>query len=153
METYTTTTGEVLTYDASPDELRYLAQAFELANDPDVSLGTFIEYVWNKENPTLDATIVPGRGMVTKAVLERAIYHVYHDLFQTKRIQQGLAAPIADDYAMTVSEVADVFNVQPSSIIKAINVGRLKAKKNGKSWLISAKSVKEFRPRGKNDQD
>jgi excisionase family DNA binding protein len=148
---HTTIHGEVVEYDASHAEQAYLAEARALAEDPNVELDTLIEFIWSKDNPTLDSTLVPGRGMVTKAVIERPIYRVYNDLFLAKRIQCGLldVQKTTAKYTLTVAEAAEQVGVVESSIRTACKAGRILAIKDGDSWRIDPDSLSRYRARKK----
>ena len=148
---HTTIHGEVVECDASHNELAYLAEARALAEDPNVELDALTEFIWSKDNPTLDATLVPGRGMVTKAVIERPIYRVYTDLFLAKRIQLGLLDVVktAEKYTLTVVEAAEQAGVVESSIRTACKSGRIAAIKDGDSWRIDPDSLTRYRARKK----
>lgn len=155
-ERYTTTTGEVIEYPTpSTETAAFLQRAIEAANDPRVSEAELTELVYGKVNPILDQSIFPGRGAVTKAVLENPLYAVLTDLLQMKAILAGSFVPERDTtrFTLSVTEAAERIGVTPDGVRKAIRANRLSAWKRGGTYYVDPRDADTYRehvlPRGR----
>ncbi|MGE0792506.1 MAG: helix-turn-helix domain-containing protein [Sandaracinaceae bacterium] len=154
MERYTTTAGEVIEYPRpAPEVAAYLARVMKAAHDPRVSEGELIELVYSKDNPLLDATVMPGRGAVTKAVLADPVYHVILDLLFAKRVQVEATARAAASSGATmrdglsVADAAKQLGMSESAVRQAIARGDLEATKVRGAHSINPASVESYRER------
>lgn len=150
-ERYTTVAGEVIEYPTpSPDVAAYLARVRDAANDPRVSESELVEFVYSKDNPVLDATLMPGRGAVTKAVFADPVYQVMHDLLYAKRLQmEGAAAssPTPPREGVSVADAARQLGMSASAVRQAIARGDLEATKVRGAHSINPASVESYRDR------
>jgi len=147
MEHHQTLAGETLEYPTPDPELaRYLARLIDAAHDPTVTEGALVGLIYSAENPIMDTTILPGRGMVTRAVHSDPVYRVMSDLLARKREQVGTLAPaqIERAYTVSVSEAARELRITPGAVRQAIEAGRLDALKKGARWFIHPRSVRSF---------
>lgn len=132
MPTHTTLTGHEISYDEpSPELAKLLRKLDRLAADPKASEDDMILLMYAETNPLLEAGVIPGRGMVTKATLERPEYYVMGDLLDRKRLQQSGTDPeeLAREYTLSVGDVARQLGVHESAVRQAIAARRLG------SWL------------------
>jgi hypothetical protein len=85
MDHYTTTTGEVIALEThAPGIVAFLRRAVAAAHDPSVSADELSAFIFGLENPLLDQSILPGRGVVTKALRESPLYVMLMDLLSVK---------------------------------------------------------------------
>ncbi len=120
---HVTLSGHEIRYDdPSPDLGDFLALARKMAEDPAVKERDLLALIYGAENPIMDKTLFPGRGAVTREVLENPVYHVLGDLLFRKEVQQrGLdVGAIAARYILTPGEVAERLGVHVSAVTKAI---------------------------------
>jgi excisionase family DNA binding protein len=138
MPTHETLEGRTLTYETTPEQAAFLARVQAAAADPAVSENDLIALIYSPENPLLDTTMLPGRGMVTKAVFDNELYHVFTDYLGRKRVQLGaldLNAARAR-YTMTVSQAAERLGMSASAVHQAIQAWKLPAwRKEGQIYL------------------
>jgi excisionase family DNA binding protein len=144
---YTTTVGEMVEYDATPEEAAFLARVRSAVEDPRVTVGELTDLVYGLDNPVLERGIFPARGAVTKAVFARPIYHVMLDLLDVKRLQHGQLdmAAAARRYSMTIAEAAEQLGVHTSAVRQAVQAHKIAARKQGGSWLLDPASVEAYR--------
>lgn len=160
MNKHTTAIGEIIEYpEPSPAVADYLARAVKAANDPSVTLNDLIEFIYSVNNPLLDTTMLPGRGMVTRAIFADQVYHVFADLLDVKRVQLGTLDPKEEiaAYTATVAEAAEQLGISETAVKKACQEHRLAAIRNGGQWLIDPHTIASYRvsnrgPKGKGDR-
>ncbi len=90
-----------------------------------------IGLAYSSENPILDSTLHPGRGVVTKAVIDDPVYGVVTDLLFRKRVVQDDVDvdKLAAKFSMSVAEAAAELGIHESAVRQAIAAKRLP------SWL------------------
>lgn len=123
-------TGQEIKYDdPDPKLTRFLQKAFDLASDPKVKSDALVALIYGTENPILDRTLFPERGMVTKDVLENPVYHVLTDLLARKEAQQNGTnlTRVAAKYTLSVAEAAKELGVHEDAVRRAIRGRRLPA--------------------------
>jgi hypothetical protein len=83
--------------------------------------------VYGDDNPILDRTFFPGRGMVTAAVFENPVYHVLTDLLARKRasIKGQTAEQLGKSFTLTVPQAAEQLGVSEDAINKGIRARRI----------------------------
>lgn len=148
IESHTTITGETVEYPRPTAEVaRFLSRLRAAAEDPRVSENELVQLMYGRENPILDQTLLPGRGMVTTAVFADPLYRVMLDLLDAKRVQVGTLDPVraSDSYTMTVSEAAERLKMSTSAVRQAIKAGRLAAWKKGGVHMLDPHSVATYR--------
>ena len=148
MNTYQLSSGETLSYPDPPAPVAaYLAQARAAAADPAVTPAELIALVYSPDNPLLDTTILPGRGMVTKAVLDHPVYHVLADLVFLKECAARGRSPDASYAAFTLSvaEAAARLGITPAAVRAAITGRKLAAVLKNGQWWVHPNSVASYR--------
>ncbi len=125
--THTTVTGHHIEYTATPRVSAFLARLEKLVADPNVTEQNMIGLAYSHENPLLDCSIHPTRGMVTKAVLDDPAYAVMSDLLFRKRIAQDNVSieKVAARFSMTIPEAAAELGIHESAVRQAIAAKRL----------------------------
>jgi excisionase family DNA binding protein len=110
-----------------------------LLTDPKVTEQQLIGLAYPPENPILDATFHPARGMVTRAVLDDPAYEVMVDLlFRRRMMEDGISAEkLASRYSMTVAEAAAELGIHESAVRQAISAKRLASwiKEGGRHYV------------------
>lgn len=139
--THTTVSGHRIEYSPTPKVSAFLARLEKLVADPKVTEQNMIGLAYSHENPMLDTTMHPARGMVTKAVLDDPAYGVMSDLLFRKRVaQDGVSVDkLAAKYSMTVGEAAADRGIHESAVRQAISAKRLP------SWLKDGRHFVEPR--------
>lgn len=148
MERYTTLAGETVEYRRpEPALAAFLARVVDAAHDPGVTESAMIDLLYGPENPLLDTSIIPGRGVVTKAAFEHPVYRVLQDLLGRKRVQVGTLDLAASDarHTVSVTEAAERLGVHPSAVRQALQTGRLAGRKVGGTWLTTEEALASFR--------
>lgn len=142
---HVTVSGHHIEYTASPKLQAFLDRVAKLVTDPKVTEQNLIGLAYSHENPMLDSTLHPSRGIVTKAVLDDPAYGVLTDLLFRKRVaQEGLSVEkIAERYSMTVGEAAAQLEVTEGAIRQAIAAKRLASWiKEGGRHYVDPRSLK-----------
>jgi hypothetical protein len=102
MDHYTTTTGEVISFATlAPNVVEFLRRAIVAAKDPNVSKDELATFIFGAENPLLDRSILPGRGVVRKALHESALHVMFLELIA----RGALAAEVEDALEATRQRV------------------------------------------------
>lgn len=131
--------GHEIKYDDPDPKLgRFLQKAFDLASDPKVKPDTLIALIYGSENPILDHTIFPERGMVTREVLENPVYHVLSDLLARKQAEAAGVTPdkLSKHYTLTVPQAAEQMGVSEDTINRGIRARRIPSwVKDGQRYL------------------
>lgn len=151
-KSYRTVNGQTLEYEATPKVAAFIRRLEEGVENPKVTEQQLIGIAYSSENPILDHTMFPGRGAVTKAVLDDPAYHVMTDLLFRKQVaEQDLDVDkLAAKYSLTVGQAAAELGIHESAVRQAIAAKRLASwVKDGKHYLDprSLKSI-EFGTRG-----
>jgi excisionase family DNA binding protein len=145
MERYTTVSGEIIEYAATPEVAAFLARVSEATNDPRVGNAELTDLIYGRENPIMVQGVLPNHGMVTREVFENPVYRVLTDHMQRKLVQRGIVAPAPRGQDLTVPEVAKRIGVNESAVRQAIAAGRLTAEKRGGSYFIKPEDLEAFR--------
>jgi excisionase family DNA binding protein len=139
IRTHTTVSGHRVEYHPTPKVSSFLERLDALLTDPKVTEQQLIGVAYSPENPILDATFHPGRGMVTRAVLDDPAYEVMVDLLFRKRMaEDGISAEkLASRYSMTVAEAAANLGIHESAVRQAISAKRLASwiKEGGRHYV------------------
>lgn len=141
MPVHTATTGERIEYTASPPLADFFARARIAAADPTVGIAAMVELLYGEENPLLTRGVLPGRGYVTREVLEDPAYRVMLDLLDQKRVQARTLDPGAavEAHTVSVADAAKQLGISGSAVRQAIAAGRLPAVKiSGQHWMQPA---------------
>lgn len=136
---YETVSGQRIEYPEPSAELaQFLRRVQAIAEDPSASEGELVLLIYGAENPIMEKTLFPGRGAVTREVLEDPVYRVMSDLLYRKRIAaRGVTTEqIAKAYTLTVTEAAEQLGIHETAVRKAITGRRLPAwVKEGRYYL------------------
>lgn len=127
---HTTLSGHDIKYpDPDPKLDRFLKRARDLCEDPKASEDDLVLLVYGEDNPILDRTFFPGRGMVTAVVIENPVYHVLLDLLGRKRaaIKGHTAEQLGKPFTLTVPQAAEQLGVTEDAINKGIRARRIPA--------------------------
>jgi hypothetical protein len=148
MNTYKLVSGETIRYpDPPPPVAAFLARVRLAAQDPTVSIGQMIDLVYGPDNPLLDHTVFPGRGMVTVAVHADPVYRVMRDQLAVKEIAAGLYDPAEarKAYTLSVPAAAKQLGISPAAVRLAISNQRLAAVYDNGQWWIRPSSVASYK--------
>jgi hypothetical protein len=140
--------GETITLRKQPRYvLDFIVRAQLAAHDPTVNVGQMIGLIYGLENPLLDKTMLPGRAMATKAVLENPAWRVMSDLLGVKQIQLGLLDPVAAAamYKVSVNDASKRLGITPASVRAAINARKLAARLVNGQWWLSEESIASYK--------
>lgn len=85
LDTHETASGSILDLRAKPEFQPFLGRVQSLLADPLASLDDMIGLVYGPENPVTDKTVIPGRGYVTRSVLESPAYQAMADMVWRKQ--------------------------------------------------------------------
>lgn len=135
---HTTASGHRIEYEATPKVETFLRRLHDLATDRDVSTQEMTGIAYSTENPILDHTMFPGRGAVTREVLDNPAYGVVTDLLFRKQLAEQGTTPdkIAEKYSMTVADAALELGIHESAVRQAIAAKRLASwLKNGRHYV------------------
>lgn len=154
MERYHTLAGEVIEYPAAPADLaRFLARAIDEAHDPDIGESAFTALIYGRDNPLLDQTVFPDRGMVTPEAKRHPIFRILLDLLEQKRIQAGTLqarrdpdGPMPADpaHTMTVDRAASLMAVSAGTIRRLVKQGELVGSGRGESLRLDGEAVERW---------
>lgn len=142
---HTTVSGRCIEYSPTPKASSFLERLEKLAADPKVAEQQLIGLAYSQENPILDASFHPGRGMVTRAVLDDPAYEVMVDLlFRRRMAEDGVSAEtLAARYSMTVAEAAEELGIHESAVRQAIAAKRLASWiKDGNRHYLDPRAVR-----------
>lgn len=141
MAKHLTVSGHTIEYEANAPTARFLARVQALLDDPRSTEDEMIALVYGPDNPILDKTIFPGRGAVTREVLEHPVYRVLTDLLARKRLQETgtPVEKVAARYTMTVADAARELGITPDAVRRLIRAHRLPSwKRDGEYYLDPA---------------
>lgn len=131
--------GHEIRYDdPTPSVERFLKRANDLVADAEATEDDLTLLVFGADNPILDRTLFPERGMVTKEVLENPVYHVLQDLLARKRaaVKGQTAEQLGRPFTLTVAEAAAQAGVTEDAINKGIRDRRIPSwVKEGRRFL------------------
>jgi hypothetical protein len=148
MNFYKLVSGETIRYsDPPPAVATFLARVRLAAQDPTVSIGQLIDLVYGPDNPLLDHTVFPGRGMVTAAVHADPIYRVMRDQIALKEAVAGTFNP-ADArkaYTLSVPKTSKKLGISPAAVRLAISNQKLAAVYDNGQWWIRPESVASYK--------
>jgi excisionase family DNA binding protein len=137
--TYETLSGHKIEYPDPDAKLeRLLKRARELLDDRKATEDDLVVLIYGDENPLLDRTLFPERGMVTKEVLENPAYHVLCDLLARKRaaIKGQTAEQLGRPFTLTVPQAAELLKVSEDTINRGIRARRIPSwVKDGQRYL------------------
>jgi excisionase family DNA binding protein len=148
-ETHRLLSGETLEYERPTGLLAtFLQRVRDAVHDPRVTEAELSALLYGPENPLLDQTAIPGRGVVTRAVFADPRYHLMLDLLAQKRVQEGTldVDKAAARYTLTVAEAAERAGVHESAIRQAIAAHRLPSWKRGTRHYLSPEDVDAYKP-------
>lgn len=142
--THTTVTGHHIELDATPKVAAFLRRLEEGVDDPKTSERDLIGLAYSNENPFLDHTMFPGRGAVTKEVLDDPAYHVMTDLLFRKRLaEEGTdVARLAARYSMTPAEAAEELGITVGAVRQMIAAKRIPSWMRDGRHYIDPRSLK-----------
>jgi excisionase family DNA binding protein len=145
---YTTISGHVLEFSPTPTVRAHLEELTRLAADPAVPEATFIAAAYSPTSPILDATVMPGLGTVTPAVLANPAYAVVRDLLYRKSLSsRGIdVARVAEQYMLTPQQAADQLGLHVSAVRQAIASGRLASWLRDGRHYLHPDAVRAFAP-------
>lgn len=145
---WTTLSGRELSFPEPTGELAsYWERLQGAAADPAVSHDALIVLVYHVDNPLLDRTLMPGRGSVTRAVLDNPLYQAMTDLLGRKQVQLGQLdlATAGAPYTVTLAEAAEALGLSQTAARQAIDSYRLAGWKKGNAWFIHPASVESYK--------
>lgn len=153
MPTHETLSGHVINYERPlPKVEAFLAKLREMLGDARTTEQEMTGFAYGRDNPILDHTLFPGRGAVTKEVLDDPVYHVITDLLARKNVAERGAdiEKIARGYTMTVAEAAAQLGITEQAVRKAIASRRLPSWVKDGQHFLHPKTVAAFEiaPRG-----
>lgn len=132
------TSGHTVDYEGTPRVVAFLRRIEATINDQNITHQQVIGLAYSNENPFLDHTMFPGRGAVTRAVLENPAYDVLTDLVFRKQLAED-GTPIekiAAKYSMMVREAAAQLGITEGAVRQAIAAKRIGSwLKNGQHYL------------------
>jgi hypothetical protein len=137
-KTHTTIMGHTIEYEATPKVTAFLKRLLEIANDPEATENDLVGVAYSSENPFLDHKMFPGRGGVTREILDSPVYAVMTDIIFRKRIaQDGVdVEKLLARYSMSVGEAAAELGIHESAVRQAIGAKRLASVlRDGKHYL------------------
>lgn len=91
-----------------------------------------------------------GSPRVTREVHRTPLFRVAEDIAFRVGIDQGVLAPNEEDDLvptegiMSVTEAAEELGITRSAVVKAVQVGRIKGKKIGRTWALLKRSVEGY---------
>jgi excisionase family DNA binding protein len=131
MATHTTLTGHAIEFEAGGTFRAFLARLHGMLDDARVTDQEMIGVAYGRENPVLDHAFFPGRGCVTREVLEDPRYAVVADLLARKNVAVARLSieSLAEQYSLSVAQAAERIGVHESAVRQAIAARRLP------SWL------------------
>jgi hypothetical protein len=99
--------------------------------------------VYGRENPLLEGGLFPGKGTVTREVLENPLYRVLADHLVRKRLALDGVDPkkLAGKFTLTVSDAAARKGVTPSAIRQAIHAGRLVSWVKNREYFLEPRAL------------
>ena len=156
MNTYTCLTGEVLTYpDPAPDVAAFVAEAQRMTGDPAVDYIHMVNFVGSEEkNPLLDRSVIPGRAIVTREVMNNPIYRVLKDLVAVKAVRLGLLDldKAAQPYTVSVQSAADQLGLTTVEVRAEIDADEIDAIMRNGQWYLRPDSIAHYNAsqRGRN---
>lgn len=136
---HTTASGHRIEYEASPKAVAFLRRLEEMVGDDSITTQEMTGLAYSTENPILDHAMFPGRGAVTRAVLDDPAYGVVTDLLFRKQLAEDGTdiERVAAKYSMTVGEAAAELGVTEGAIRQAIAAKRLASwvKEGGRHYV------------------
>jgi hypothetical protein len=145
---WTTLSGRELSFNEPTGDLAaYWDRLQRDAADPTVSHDALLALLYHADNPLLDRTLMPGRGSVTRAVIDNPLYQAMTDLLGRKQVQLGqldletAGAP----YTVTLAEAAEELGLSSTAARQAIDSYRLAGWKKGGVWFIHPASVEAYK--------
>lgn len=130
MHTHITVTGHPIQFEQPDAKTGAILEQLQAGvDDPSVDEDDLVALVYSPQNPVMDRNAVPGRGVVTPAVLENPVYRVMTDLLYRKSINAHGASieAMAARATITPNEAAKRLGITPSAVRQAIASGRLTA--------------------------
>jgi hypothetical protein len=140
---YTTASGHRIEYEASPKVAAFLRRLEEMVEDAKVSTQEMTGLAYSSENPILDHGIFPGRGSVTRQVLDDPAYSVVTDLLFRKQLAEDGTSleKIAVKYSMTVTEAAAELGMSAGAVRQAIAAKRIGSWLKGGQHYLNPKAL------------
>jgi hypothetical protein len=140
---YTTASGHRIEYEPTPRVAAFLRRLEAMVDDPKVSSQEMTGLAYSSENPILDHTMFPGRGAVTRAVLDDPAYDVLADLvFRKQLAEDGTPLEkIAAKYSMTVAEAAADLGMSAGAVRQAIAAKRIGSWLKGGQHFLNPKAL------------
>jgi hypothetical protein len=145
---WTTLSGRELSFDEPAGALgAYWERLQQAAADPTVSHDALLALLYSVDNPLLDRNLMPGRGSVTRAVLDNPLYQAMTDLLGRKQVQLGQLdlATAGAPYTVTLAEAADALGLSSTAARQAIDTYRLAGWKKGGVWFIHPASLESYK--------
>lgn len=137
--TYETLSGHTIPYpDFEPAVTRFLTRVMKALGDQRVTEDDLVLLIYGTENPILDRTLFPERGMVTKEVLEHPAYPIMCDALARKRaaIKGQTAEQLGRPFTLTVAQAAKQCGVSEDAINRGIRARRIPSwVKDGQRYL------------------
>jgi excisionase family DNA binding protein len=162
-ETYTSMTGDQITYDSAerPEAAAFIARVRIATYSPQVTVNQLVDLVYGIDNPILLQGQVAGRGMVTPEVMQDPLWYIMTDLLNRKLAEadilnaerfklsyeehQKIAKPPAE-FSMTIAQAAEQLGLTPNAVRAAVKRDALEARKIGGRWLLNPSDVADYRP-------
>lgn len=144
MLTHICITGEAVTYPEPPPALAgFISTVRAAVEDETVTENDLIRLLYGIDNPLLVQGIIPGRGAVTREVLQNPVYHVLLDLLAQKQSSTGRLdkSRLGERFTMSVGDAAEKLGISRQAVIGAIHRKRLAAHKSGDTWFVDPASV------------
>jgi hypothetical protein len=145
---WTTLSGRELSFDEPTGELgSYWERLQRDAADPTVSHDALLALLYHPDNPLLDRNLMPGRGSVTRAVIDNPLYQAMTDLLGRKQVQLGQLdlATAGAPYTVTLAEAAEELGLSSTAARQAIDSYRLAGWKKGGVWFIHPASIESYK--------
>jgi excisionase family DNA binding protein len=133
-----TLSGQRIEYDPDPKVAKFLARVEALEQDPKATEDDLIRLIYGQENPIMNKDLLPGRGAVTREVLDNPVYHVLTDLLFRKRLAETgtPVEKVAARYTVTVAEAAAELGVSEEAVRRLVRERKLASwKRDGLTYL------------------
>jgi hypothetical protein len=147
MSIYTTLNGyKIELGELEQPHAEFLARVEAAVADSKTKLPQVIALVYGAENPILDQHRLPGRSMVTQAVLDNPLYHVLCDLIGRKEVACGAVdlEKAHAAYTVDVPTAAKQLDITLPAVRAAIDSRRLPAVYRGGQWWLRPEAIASF---------
>lgn len=141
--------GETITVELrTADEAQFFARLQFEADNETTTEAALVDVMYGPDNPILTHGVLEGRGLVTREVFARPLYHAMLDLLDRKRLQVGGmdADAVEGRASLTVREAAERLGISDNAVRQALAARRLSGTKIGGQWRLDASAVESYKP-------